>query len=66
MSARSASCGASSAAVRTMKPAASSGSRPACTALRSRSRSASFSMRADTPTPRPCGMYTRNRDGSVM
>ena len=32
------------------------GSSPASTALRRRSRSASFSMRAETPTPRPCGM----------
>ena len=59
MSARSASGGASSAAVRTMKPALSSGSTPATTAARRRSRSLSFSMRAETPTPRPFGMYTR-------
>ena len=56
MSARKASGGASSAAVRTMNPAFSSASRPASTALRSRSRSLSFSIRAETPTPRPCGM----------
>ncbi len=36
------------------------------TSVRSRARSASSSMRAETPTPRPCGMYTRKRDGSVM
>ena len=59
MSASSASGGASSAAVRTMKPAFSSASKPAATVLRSRSRSTASSIRADTPTPRLCGMYTR-------
>ena len=59
MSALKASGGASSAAVRTMYPAFSAGSRPVCTAARKRSRSLSFSIRAETPTPRPFGMYTR-------
>ncbi len=35
-------------------------------ASRSRCRSASSSMRAEMPTPRPFGMYTRYRDGIVM
>jgi hypothetical protein len=66
MSARKASGAASSAAVRTMNPPLSCGSMAASTTERRRSRSVSFSMRADTPTPRPLGMNTRYREGKVM